>query len=132
MTAGEVVNRLVATAEDLGEPGRDPVYGFGLLDPVAALTDAVRPVPANPLDTTPSRGAAGFGPAPAEDSELSPPKTVRAAPVDLVRGEPAGGAAYEPASAARDRPPMVLFWALPAALYAVLAFAVAIRARRLS
>lgn len=36
-TAAQVRDRLSATARDLGAPGRDPVYGFGLVDAAAAL-----------------------------------------------------------------------------------------------
>jgi subtilisin family serine protease len=34
----EIVQRLVSTAEDLGEPGRDPLFGFGLVDAQAATS----------------------------------------------------------------------------------------------
>ena len=58
MPAGEVVNRLLATARDLGPTGRDDRFGYGVVDPVAALTAQVPPVIANPLDdqTSPGRG----------------------------------------------------------------------------
>ncbi|MCF3643352.1 S8 family serine peptidase, partial [Rhizobium sp. TRM95111] len=32
MTATQIMDSLVASAEDLGEPGKDPVFGHGLLD----------------------------------------------------------------------------------------------------
>jgi serine protease len=73
MPAGDVVNRLVATAHDAGAPGRDPVYGFGAVDPVAALTAPVGEVPGNPLDTKARYGASGFGAAP--DQTLPPEET---------------------------------------------------------
>jgi type VII secretion-associated serine protease mycosin len=75
MSAANVVNRLISTADDLGARGRDPVYGFGEVDPLRALTATVPSVVANPL--TPSvavpmgtpeatRGAdGGGGPVPA-------------------------------------------------------------------
>lgn len=63
-SAGEVVHRLLATAEDLGEPGRDEQYGFGLVDPAQALTADLPPVHANPLDTKARHGQAGLGAAP--------------------------------------------------------------------
>jgi type VII secretion-associated serine protease mycosin len=63
-SAGEVVHRLVATARDLGEPGRDPRYGYGALDPVAALTAEVPPVRANPLDTLARHGESRLRSAP--------------------------------------------------------------------
>lgn len=37
LTNQEVRDLLGATAKDLGEPGRDPTYGFGLLDMAAAV-----------------------------------------------------------------------------------------------
>ncbi|MEU4470072.1 S8 family serine peptidase [Micromonospora sp. NPDC023888] len=49
LDANGVINRLIRTADDRGAPGRDPQYGFGLIDPVAALTADVSPVTANPL-----------------------------------------------------------------------------------
>lgn len=64
MSAGTVVQRLIETAEDLGAPGRDDRYGFGLVDPVAALTAGVDPVARNPLDDNETPGVVGFGPAP--------------------------------------------------------------------
>lgn len=33
-----VVARLTATADDRGDPGRDPLYGFGVVNPLRALT----------------------------------------------------------------------------------------------
>jgi type VII secretion-associated serine protease mycosin len=38
LSAQEVVHRLTATATDKGAPGRDPEYGYGVLNLVAALT----------------------------------------------------------------------------------------------
>jgi type VII secretion-associated serine protease mycosin len=61
MSAANVVNRLISTADDLGTAGRDDVYGFGLVDPVAALTSDVPSVTTNLLDTTPPPGKARFG-----------------------------------------------------------------------
>jgi type VII secretion-associated serine protease mycosin len=83
-TAGEVVHRLVATADDLGEPGRDARYGYGAVDPVGALTASLPPVPVNPLDTTARFGRAGLG--------LAPSGTVAAAvpgPVTALARAPA-------------------------------------------
>ncbi|MEU0551196.1 type VII secretion-associated serine protease mycosin [Micromonospora sp. NPDC005979] len=64
MPAGQVVNRLVVTARDIGPTGRDDRFGYGVVDPVAALTADVPPVAANPLDDQTSPGVVGFGPAP--------------------------------------------------------------------
>ncbi|WP_406038466.1 S8 family serine peptidase [Micromonospora sp. NBC_00898] len=49
LDAANVVNRLIRTARDEGPSGRDPRFGFGVVDPLAALTRSVPPVSANPL-----------------------------------------------------------------------------------
>ncbi|MEU7840188.1 S8 family serine peptidase [Micromonospora sp. NPDC049114] len=49
LDAANVVNRLIRTARDAGRAGRDPQFGFGRVDPVAALTRSVPAVTANPL-----------------------------------------------------------------------------------
>jgi len=64
MSAATVVTRLITTASDLGAVGRDDRYGYGLVDPVAALTVGVSTVERNPLDTNAPHGVAGFGAAP--------------------------------------------------------------------
>jgi type VII secretion-associated serine protease mycosin len=64
MSAGDVVSRLISTAQDIGPAGRDDQFGFGRVDPVAALTRDVPPVPRNPLDDHSSPGEVGFGRAP--------------------------------------------------------------------
>lgn len=71
MSAGDVVNRLLATAKDIGPTGRDDRFGYGLVDPVAALTADVPLVHRNPLDDQTSPGVVGFGPAPgsADDAQ---------------------------------------------------------------
>ncbi|GAA2714731.1 type VII secretion-associated serine protease mycosin [Micromonospora olivasterospora] len=85
LSAGEVVNRLISTARDLGPAGRDDSFGYGLVDPVAALTTDVPAVGRNPLDDQSSPGVVGFGPAPgtAPDGRLagagSPPPDLAAA-----------------------------------------------------
>ncbi|MDG4768478.1 type VII secretion-associated serine protease mycosin [Solwaraspora sp. WMMD406] len=68
MSAGTVVTRLIETARDLGEPGRDDRYGYGMVDPVAALTSGVAPAARNPLDDNATPGVVGFGPAPGLES----------------------------------------------------------------
>ena len=37
MSASQVINRIVSTAKDAGAPGKDPLYGFGVLNAEAAL-----------------------------------------------------------------------------------------------
>ncbi|MFI5908692.1 S8 family serine peptidase [Dactylosporangium sp. NPDC051541] len=46
LSGPEVVRRIAATAVDKGKPGRDEEFGFGIVDPVAALTADVTPVTA--------------------------------------------------------------------------------------
>lgn len=72
MAAGEVVNRLISTARDLGRAGRDDTFGFGRVDPLAALTADVPKVGRNPLDDGSSPATVGFGPAPHLDSSPTP------------------------------------------------------------
>ncbi|MGC4895086.1 type VII secretion-associated serine protease mycosin [Micromonospora sp. DT31] len=69
MSAGDVVNRLINTGRDLGPPGRDDRFGYGMVDPVAALTADVPTVDLNPLDDNASPGVVGFGPAPGDDRD---------------------------------------------------------------
>ncbi|WP_461174292.1 S8 family serine peptidase [Arthrobacter sp. Z1-9] len=49
MSAKQVINRIVTTAKDAGAPGKDPLYGFGVLDAEAALKGTVPEAAANPL-----------------------------------------------------------------------------------
>lgn len=49
MTASQVINRIVSTAKDAGAPGKDPLYGFGILNAEAALKADVPETRVNPL-----------------------------------------------------------------------------------
>ena len=49
MTASQVINRIVSTAKDAGAPGKDPLYGFGILNAEAALKADVPEARNNPL-----------------------------------------------------------------------------------
>lgn len=49
LDAANVINRIVATARPAGEPGPDPIYGFGIVDAAAAVTADVPLVEANPM-----------------------------------------------------------------------------------
>ncbi|MFT4029275.1 MAG: S8 family serine peptidase [Protaetiibacter sp.] len=49
LDAANVINRITATAHDVGDSGTDVVYGFGLLDADAAVTAEVPLVDANPM-----------------------------------------------------------------------------------
>src|SRR5205807_2133203 len=46
-TQGRVLKRLESTARDLGTPGPDGYYGWGLVDAAAALTGTPSPPPAH-------------------------------------------------------------------------------------
>ncbi|SCG64336.1 S8 family serine peptidase [Micromonospora coxensis] len=70
LDAANVVNRLIRTAQDRGPAGRDDDYGFGAVDPVAALTRQVPAVDANPLLAgAPAGGNASPRPAPSESDD---------------------------------------------------------------
>jgi membrane-anchored mycosin MYCP len=49
MSATQVINRIVSTAKDAGAPGKDPLYGYGVLNAEAALKDEVPTASSNPL-----------------------------------------------------------------------------------
>lgn len=44
LSAAEVIHRMTATADDKGPPGRDNEYGYGIVNPVKALTADVPPL----------------------------------------------------------------------------------------
>lgn len=71
LTAQEVLHRMEATATDKGAAGRDPQYGYGVIDPVKALTAEVAPS-ASPTQKSPSplptRASSGPGAAAPDDS----------------------------------------------------------------
>jgi subtilisin family serine protease len=63
LDAANVINRLIRTARDLGSPGRDDRYGYGEVDPVAALTAPVPVARRNPLELVGAPAAVeGFRP----------------------------------------------------------------------
>jgi hypothetical protein len=49
LDAGNVINRVISTARDVGPDGADFTYGRGLVDAAAAVTAEVKPVEANPM-----------------------------------------------------------------------------------
>ena len=51
LTAPQVINRIITTAKDSGAPGRDTLYGYGIVDAAAALNADVPAVAGNPLGT---------------------------------------------------------------------------------
>ena len=129
MPAADVVNRIITTARDIGPAGVDDKFGYGMIDPVAALTVEVPTVARNPLDTTPSPGVARFGAAPGSLEHAA-------------AGSPAGGGgpgsgtvwtAAPPARAAAppESPGGGIWWGA-AALLALSAAAAAFTAHRVS
>ncbi|MEO3817340.1 type VII secretion-associated serine protease mycosin [Plantactinospora sp. B24E8] len=99
MSAGDVVNRLISTARDIGPAGRDDQFGFGVVDPVAALNGEVSAIDHNPLDDGEAApGVAGFGAAPgreqaedARDDERNEIGTAASGRSGNWDAEPAGG-----------------------------------------
>ncbi len=57
LSAAEVAHRLEATADDEGPPGRDDQYGYGIVNPLKALTADVPPLGASPSSTTNNQSA---------------------------------------------------------------------------
>ena len=54
--SGRGRTRLTATADDKGPPGRDEEFGYGIVNPVKALTADVAPLPAStPTANGPAR-----------------------------------------------------------------------------
>ena len=49
LDAANVINRLIRTADPKGEEVPSTIYGYGIIDPVAALTEEVEAIEANPL-----------------------------------------------------------------------------------
>ncbi|WP_353827171.1 S8 family serine peptidase [Agromyces sp. SYSU T0242] len=49
LDAANVINRIIRTADPKGEEVPGPLYGYGIIDPVAALTADVETVERNPL-----------------------------------------------------------------------------------
>lgn len=70
LDAANVVQRMVTTARPAGQPGRDPQYGYGIVDPVAALTASVPSTAVNPLGSLlPGTAADRSGQAPRRSME---------------------------------------------------------------
>jgi type VII secretion-associated serine protease mycosin len=129
MPAGEVINRITRTAKDLGPAGRDPVYGFGLVNPTGALTADVPAVIDNPLDTSPPPGIARFGAAPVSGQAQSAPDDA----VGNVRRPPAlADAGSGSAPTIRAAGPIRHGWWAAAILFLLSALAALLTIRRFS
>jgi type VII secretion-associated serine protease mycosin len=61
LSAVEVIRRLTATATDRGKPGRDDEYGYGIVNPVAALTAELPSVAASSTEAGGNGGKVGNG-----------------------------------------------------------------------
>jgi type VII secretion-associated serine protease mycosin len=90
LDAGNVIQRLIATADHPGSAGRTSSYGYGVVNADRAVTAAVPPVASNPLLTAPPATKIGpearRAPHPSWLSRHFPPLT----PLDwfVVRGVP--------------------------------------------
>jgi subtilisin family serine protease len=116
LNAPAVISLLLRTADDRGPRGRDNRFGYGIVDPVAALRALPVPVAANPLLTAPL--ASTSSPLGADEGALVA----------------AGSAPSSPPAAAVDHSsPAVLEWvgALAGAVLAGLLLGVAAHAARL-
>ena len=81
MSASQVINRIVSTANDAGAPGKDPLYGFGILDAEAASRPTCRTVdPPGSISTGSGSTGGATWPPPAAPSAVPP-----------ARRPPAGG-----------------------------------------
>ncbi|ORC15405.1 peptidase S8 [Rothia nasimurium] len=50
LTANQVIQRIISSADEAGEPGRDALYGYGIINPAAALApDTPHDTDTNPL-----------------------------------------------------------------------------------
>jgi type VII secretion-associated serine protease mycosin len=87
LDAANVINRLISTADDLGVPGRDDEYGFGEVDPVAAVTGIDVPmVTRNPLLPEPDAVDAKLAP---DEGSDGPAADTLGATASVATGPPA-------------------------------------------
>ncbi|MEJ7726630.1 MAG: S8 family serine peptidase, partial [Actinomycetes bacterium] len=97
LDAANVVNRLIATGRDIGAAGQDDKFGYGVVDPVAALTADVPPVSENPLGSPVDSG----GTEPSEPPASEPGTSAPPVEVDPCASQPAPEA---PGPAGSDGP----------------------------
>lgn len=82
-TPEEVRNILQQTAEDKGAPGRDDIYGWGLVNAAAALGIAITPTPTPEITPTPTATPSPiptFTPTPTPSSQPTPTPTPTSSP----------------------------------------------------
>lgn len=71
LTAGQVIRQLIGTATDAGTHGRDPDFGFGIIDPLKAVRSELPSLArSNPL---PARTGTGSPTVPGRTATSSPP-----------------------------------------------------------
>ncbi|HLU44731.1 MAG TPA: type VII secretion-associated serine protease mycosin [Natronosporangium sp.] len=132
LSAGDVVNRLIATADQPSDAGRNEQYGFGVVNPVAAVTLPVPTVPTNPLDTKARQardGAVGLGAAP----DRRPPHQATTAPLAAPPVEAAdqlAGEVSRPLAESRRRIPSAPVWIFLSVFTGGLLLVASRRARR--
>jgi type VII secretion-associated serine protease mycosin len=89
LSAGNVINRMIRTANDLGASGRDDRYGFGVVNPLAALTAEMETVADNPLTgAADASGQAGADSADGSSATRQPADSAESGP----KPKPGGGA----------------------------------------
>ena len=66
-SANDIIQRVISTAVDLGDPGFDGIYGYGLIDPIAAV-DSSAESDSNPLGSL-AQWVELYRPAQASDDE---------------------------------------------------------------
>lgn len=136
LDAANVVNRIIATARDAGSPGRDPQFGFGIIDPMQALTADVALVDTNPLlagagaSASPSPSASGSAEAPTDGPQPSPTGSWGGGEVDDGVGGGSFGSADDEGSGAASMVTMVLTGAGVLVLVGAGAAVLVIRRRR--
>lgn len=123
------VERLLATATDLGTPGRDDSFGYGLIDIAEAVGPSVAttaPTTTDPPTTITTTATAGAVTAPPGTTTITPPP---ATPPAVSAPETSAAAPYSPA-VPDDAPPGWLV-ALAAALLVASATGTGVSAWRL-
>ena len=76
LSAATVISRLILTAWDFGPKGRDPEYGYGIVNPAKALTADVPATATNPLLAGPPANRGGQQTAPGSPDKPGPPTSV--------------------------------------------------------
>ncbi len=112
-TANDLIERLISSATDLGEPGFDANYGHGLIDPAAAIKSKAVSVE-NPLGSLANWIQQYRSSAQEEQSELVLPIEPDPVPVGEQTQLVQGGENLEPVSQSDSEPWLnpLLYWLL--------------------